>query len=41
MKRRDHNIRKAFQREIDLREKQIPSKKKYSRKTKHKSKEDF
>ncbi len=36
MKQRDHNIKKSYQREIDMRQKVVESKKKYSRKKKHK-----
>ena len=35
-KKRDYNIKKSYQKEIDLRSKSIPSKKVYSRKIKHK-----
>jgi len=36
IKARDYNILAAFKKEIDMREKKIPNKKKYSRKNKHK-----
>jgi hypothetical protein len=36
VKPRDKNILAAYRREIDLREKKIPDKKKYTRKQKHK-----
>ena len=40
MKKRDLNILKAFQNEIDLKTKSIPSKKKYTRKEKHKNRKE-
>jgi hypothetical protein len=36
-KSRDLNILAAYRREIDLREKKIPNKKRYTRKLKHKN----
>jgi hypothetical protein len=39
MKKRDYNIEKQSRQELDLRTKAIKSKKKYTRKTKHKGKD--
>ena len=36
MKQRDHNIKKSYQREVDMRQKVVKSKKAYTRKKKHK-----
>jgi hypothetical protein len=41
IKKRDVNILKSFQNEIDMKEKTFKDKKKYNRKIKHKSKLDY
>lgn len=38
--KRDLNIEKSYRKEIDLRTKFVPSKRVYTRKTKHKGNED-
>ena len=40
MKQRDSNIRKSYQREVDMRQKVVKSKKAYTRKKKHKEAHD-